>query len=30
VRPTWIRYSDFAKDPPHIVEISVDQLARRE
>jgi hypothetical protein len=27
VRPTWIRYSDFAKDPPHIVEISVDQLA---
>ena len=27
VRPTWIRYSDFTKDPPHIVEISADQLA---
>jgi hypothetical protein len=27
VRPTWIRYSDFAKDPPHVVEISADQLA---
>jgi general stress protein 26 len=27
VRPTWIRYSDFTKDPPHIVEISADELA---
>jgi len=28
VRPTWIRYSDFTKDPPHIVEVGADQLAR--
>jgi general stress protein 26 len=27
VRPTWVRYSDFTKDPPHIVELSADQLA---
>jgi uncharacterized pyridoxamine 5'-phosphate oxidase family protein len=27
VRPTWIRFSDFTKDPPHIVEVSADQLA---
>jgi PPOX class probable F420-dependent enzyme len=26
VRPTWIRYSDFNKDPPHIVEVSGNQL----
>jgi general stress protein 26 len=26
VRPTWIRYSDFTKDPPHIVEVSGNQL----
>jgi PPOX class probable F420-dependent enzyme len=27
VRPTWIRYSDFTKDPPQTVEMSGDQLA---
>ena len=27
VRPSWIRYSDFTQDPPHIVEIHADQLA---
>jgi general stress protein 26 len=27
VRPTWIRYSDFTKDPPHVVEVSAGQLA---
>ena len=27
VRPTWIRYSDYTKDPPHIVELTGDQLA---
>lgn len=27
VRPTWVRYSDLTKDPPHIVELSADQLA---
>ncbi|MEW2081516.1 pyridoxamine 5'-phosphate oxidase family protein [Streptomyces sp. NPDC005283] len=21
VRPTWVRYSDFTQDPPHIVEL---------
>ncbi len=26
VRPTWIRYSDFTKDPPHIVELTGDRL----
>lgn len=26
VRPTWLRYSDFTKEPPHIVELSADQL----
>ena len=26
VRPTWIRYSDFTKDPPQIVELTGDQL----
>jgi hypothetical protein len=26
VRPTWIRYSDFTKDPPLIVELDADQL----
>src|SRR5258705_9408970 len=25
VRPRWIRYSDFTRDPPHIVEIHADQ-----
>jgi hypothetical protein len=28
VRPTWVRYSDFTTTPPHIVEITADQLAR--
>jgi hypothetical protein len=27
VRPTWIRYSDFTKDPPDIIEVDADQLA---
>ena len=27
VRPSWIRYSDFTTDPPHIVEVHADQLA---
>ncbi len=27
VRPTWIRYSDFNKDPPLIVEFTAAQLA---
>jgi general stress protein 26 len=27
VRPTWIRYSDFTQDPPHIVEMDIAQLA---
>jgi general stress protein 26 len=27
VRPTWIRYSDYNRDPPEIVEFSVKQLA---
>ena len=26
VRPTWIRYSDYTVDPPHIVEFSANQL----
>lgn len=26
VRPTWIRYSDYNVDPPHIVEFSAEQL----
>jgi len=26
VRPTWIRYSDFTKDPPTIVELGADEL----
>jgi general stress protein 26 len=26
VRPTWIRYSDFTKDPPEIVELSGKRL----
>jgi general stress protein 26 len=28
VRPTWVRYSDFTKTPPYIVEFTADQLAR--
>jgi PPOX class probable F420-dependent enzyme len=28
VRPTWIRYSDFTSDPPLIVEMSGQPLAR--
>ena len=28
VRPTWIRYSDFNRDPPMIVEFTDHQLAR--
>jgi general stress protein 26 len=27
VRPDWMRYSDFTQDPPHIVELPVEQLA---
>jgi Pyridoxamine 5'-phosphate oxidase len=27
VQPTWIRYSDFTQDPPHIVEMDIAQLA---
>jgi hypothetical protein len=26
VRPTWVRYSDFTKDPPHIIELTGDRL----
>jgi general stress protein 26 len=26
VRPTWIRFSDFTKDPPSIVEMDIAQL----
>jgi general stress protein 26 len=26
VRPTWVRYSDFTRDPPHIVELGSEQL----
>jgi general stress protein 26 len=26
VRPTWIRYSDYNRDPPAIVEFTADQL----
>ncbi|MEP7307028.1 MAG: pyridoxamine 5'-phosphate oxidase family protein [Acidobacteriota bacterium] len=26
VRPTWIRYSDYNKNPPHILEFTADQL----
>jgi general stress protein 26 len=26
VRPTWVRYSDFTKDPPHIVELEGDHF----
>jgi hypothetical protein len=26
VRPTWCRFSDFTKDPPHIVELNAAQL----
>jgi uncharacterized pyridoxamine 5'-phosphate oxidase family protein len=29
VRPTWIRYSDFTRDPPLIVELGPEQLAAR-
>jgi len=28
VRPRWIRYSDFAVDPPLIVEMTAEQIAR--
>jgi general stress protein 26 len=27
VRPTWVRYSDFTREPPHIVELTAEQLA---
>jgi hypothetical protein len=27
VRPTWVRYSDFRKDPPLIVELGAAELA---
>ena len=27
VRPTWIRFSDFSKDPPTIVEFNAENLA---
>jgi general stress protein 26 len=27
VRPTWVRYSDFTRDPPHIVEVAASELA---
>jgi general stress protein 26 len=27
VRPTWVRYSDFTKDPPRVVELTGEQLA---
>ncbi len=27
LRPTWIRYSDYNVDPPHIVEFAAEQLA---
>jgi general stress protein 26 len=26
VRPTWVRYSDFTSDPPHIVELTGEDL----
>jgi general stress protein 26 len=28
VRPTWVRYSDYNKDPPEIVEFRAEDLAR--
>jgi hypothetical protein len=28
VRPTWVRYTDFTKDPPLIVELTGEDLAR--
>jgi len=28
VRPTWVRYSDFTRDPPLIVELGGDELNR--
>ena len=28
VRPTWVRYSDFTRNPPRIVELSAEQLAQ--
>jgi len=27
VRPTWVRYSDFTRDPPRIVELGAEALA---
>lgn len=27
VRPTWVRYSDFAQDPPRIVELDAEELS---
>jgi general stress protein 26 len=27
VRPTWIRYTDFSRDPPRVVELTAAQLA---
>jgi hypothetical protein len=29
VRPRWMRYSDFAVDPPLIVEMTAEQIGRR-
>ncbi len=29
VRPTWIRFSDFNRAPPHIIEFTADQLDGR-
>lgn len=26
VRPTWLRYSDFTREPPHIVELDMTEL----
>jgi pyridoxine/pyridoxamine 5'-phosphate oxidase len=26
VRPTWVRYSDYTRDPPHIVELGEAEL----
>ncbi|MFJ8075502.1 pyridoxamine 5'-phosphate oxidase family protein [Streptomyces sp. NPDC096176] len=26
VRPSWVRYSDFTQDPPHVVEVRAAQL----
>jgi general stress protein 26 len=26
VKPTWARYSDFTQDPPHIIELTAEEL----